>query len=160
MTPTLTTAQRATLKTYIQSDGPANTLYVDGNLEGLAAYLNANFAPSFTVWKSLVSWDAVGDKINSTELVGLTTGKLTQLQTLVLLSPNGINPSVADRRNALQAEIFSAAGGTITRPALDALWRRLASRVEKQFATGTGSDASPATIVSEGPITTGELAGL
>lgn len=155
----LTTAQKATLKTAILADGTANTFYTNGDLTGLAAYYNEIASPSFTVWKSSVDWNFVGDKINATELVGLTTGKLTQLQTLALISPSGVNPSVQDRRDALE-QIFSAAGGAITRPALLVLWKRLATRLEKVFATGTGSDAVPATMVVEGELTTADLIGL
>ena len=155
----LTTAQKATLKTNIQGDSTANAFYVNGDLSGLAGYYNALASPSFTVWKSLVAWNLVGDKINATELVGLTTGKLTQLQTLALISPSGINPSIADRRDALD-QIFSAASGTVTRPALLALWKRLATRLEKVFATGTGSDAVPALLVVEGELNTNDLIGL
>lgn len=158
-TAQLTTGQKATLKTAILADSTANAFYTNGDLTGLAEYYNANASPSFTVWKSLVAWDLVGNKINATELVGLTTGKLTQLQTLALISPNGINPSIQDRRNALD-QIFSAASGTVTRPALLALWKRLATRLEKVFATGTGSDASPALLVVEGELSTTDLIGL
>ena len=155
----LTTQQRATLKAAIQADGTANPFFVNGDLTGLADYLNAEASPAFIVWKSLVSWAQVGDKINSSELVGLTTGKLTQLQTLALISPSGINPSVLDRRDALD-QIFSAASGAITRPALLALWKRSATRFEKIFASGTGSDAVPATLVLEGAISYTEFIGL
>lgn len=155
----LTPAQKVTLKAAIQADSTANSFYTDGDLGGLAAYYNAPASPAFTVWKSLVPWPIVGDKINATELVGLTTGKLTQLQTLALISPTGINPSITDRRDALD-QIFSAASGTITRPALLILWKRLATRLEKVFATGTGSDASPATLVVEGTLSTSDLIGL
>lgn len=155
----LTTGQKATLKTAIQADSTANAFYTNGDLTGLADYYNAPASPSFTVWKSLVAWNLVGDKINASELVGLTTGKLTQLQTLALIAPNGINAAVQDRRDAFE-QIFSAASGTITRPLLLALWKRLATRMEKVFATGTGSDAVPATLVVEGTLSTSDLIGL
>jgi hypothetical protein len=38
--------------------------------------------------------------------------------------------------------------------------KRLASQVEKLFATGTGSDAVPATMVYEGGISLGEVASM
>jgi hypothetical protein len=37
------------------------------------------------------------------------------------------------------------------------LWKRLASRVEQLFATGTGSDAVPATLGFEGPISVNDV---
>jgi hypothetical protein len=39
-----------------------------------------------------------------------------------------------------------------TRAALLALWKRLATRGEKLYATGTGSDAVPGTLTFEGNI--------
>jgi hypothetical protein len=62
-----------------------------------------------------------------------------------------VNPSIASNR-AFFDDVFSGAGGTNTRAALLALWKRLATRGEKLYATGTGSDASPATLVVEGAI--------
>jgi hypothetical protein len=49
----MTSAQKATLKTAIQADPTANTFYVNGDLTGLAAYLNALATPVFRVWKVL-----------------------------------------------------------------------------------------------------------
>ena len=68
-----------------------------------------------------------------------------------MLSPSGVNPSLAERR-AFFDEVFSVAAGATTRAQLLALWKRPATRTEKIFATGTGSDASPATLTFEGSI--------
>ena len=159
MNPTLTTPQRAALKTAIQADGTANTLYVDGNLDGLAAHLNANASPAFTVWKTLVAVGDVGKTFVASELAGLTQLNTSRLQNLAAWLAAGVNPSLASIRQFFD-DIFSGAGGANTRAALLVLWKRPASRVERVFATGTGSDASPGLIVSEGPITTTELIGL
>jgi hypothetical protein len=63
----------------------------------------------------------------------------------------GVNPSLPDCRQFFD-DIFSGAGGTNTRANLLALWKRLATRAEKLYATGTGSDPSPAVMVVEGAI--------
>jgi hypothetical protein len=159
MTPTLTPLQRAALKTAIQADPVANGLFVAGNLEGLAMYLNTAAAPAFTVWKPMVTITQVGDNIVATELAGLSALNSTRLQTIVGLSQSGFNPTLADRR-AFFDDVFSGAGGALTRAKLAILWKRLASRCERVFTTGTGSDVSPGVIVSEGPISSGELVGL
>lgn len=139
----LTTAQKATLKTAIQADPAANALYVDGNLGGLADYLNQLASPAVTFWKTRVSIEQVGDNINAAELAGLSTLNSTRLQTLVALSPAGVNPSVPNRR-AFFDDIFSGAGGVNTRAALLALWKRQATRFENVFKVGTGTDVAPA----------------
>ncbi len=142
----LTTAQLQALKADIVADSALNAQpnTSDGAF-AIAALYNLLASPAFIVWKTAVSWQAIGDQIDAGELVGLTTSKLTQLQTLALISQDGINASSADRRGAFD-QIFSAAGGTITRPRLLTLWKRSATRAEKLFASGTGSDASPATL--------------
>ena len=103
------------------------------------------------MWKSLVSIADVGRKINGGELAGLTTLNVTRLQCIATYLAGGISPVLADHR-AFFDDIFSGAGGATTRAALLALWKRVASRVERLFATGTGSDASPGTLVFEGAI--------
>lgn len=155
----LSTAQRATLKTNILATQEANDLYIAGNLSGLIAYYNATATPDFTVWKTNVPLMAVGDAMVATEVAGLTSINLTRLQVLAQYRPNGVNPSIADNRAAYD-DIFSGAGGALTRPKLLALWKRLARRVEKLFATGTGSDAVPGQLVFEGQLTLADVQGL
>lgn len=149
----LTSAQLATLKADIQADSTLNAKpnNPDGNTDIANAY-NANASPLFTVWKTNVTITRVGDAFNGTELAGLTTANQTRLQTIAQFSPMGVNPSLADRRQFFD-DVFSGAGGTTTRANLLALWKRLARRGEKLFATGTGSDASPATLTFEGVLT-------
>lgn len=138
----LTTAQLDTLKTWLTAN--ANGL----NDEQAAAALNASAAgPNNVAWKSLVPLAAVAPNLNGTELAGLTTANHTRLQTVVTLfsAAGGVNPSDADMR-AFFDDIFSGAGGTNTRANLLALWKRTATVGEKIFWSGTGSDASPATL--------------
>jgi hypothetical protein len=155
----LTAAQKVTLKADILANSDANTIYQNGDTSGLAALYNAPASPSHTVWKTGVSITHVGDTIVASELAGLTGVNIDRLSCIAQLSPMGVNPSKADRRAAFD-DIFSGAGGVNTRAALAILWKRLATRAEKLFATGTGSDASPATLTFEGNISPSELVGL
>lgn len=149
----MTLAQRQTLKAFIAAT-PAWAVLPknDDSASFIAAQLNLNFSPSFTVWKTNVPINQVGDKFNGTELSGLTSLNHTRLQTVVMLGANGVNPSLPDRRQFFD-DIFSGAGGAITRANLLVLWKRFATSFEKLFATGTGTDAAPATLVLEGAIT-------
>ena len=81
----------------------------------------------------------------------MTSLNLQRLQNIVTISTDGINASLPDRR-AFFDDIFSGAGGALTRPKLLALWKRFATEGEKLYATGTGSDATPATMTFEGSI--------
>lgn len=135
----LTTAQLQALKVWLTAN--ASGL----NDEQSAALLNAAASPAFTVWKTSVSIGKVGDNLVGTDLAGLSTLNHTRLQTVVTLSAGGVNPSLADRR-AFFDDVFSGAGGTLTRAKLLILWKRLATVGEKLFAVGTGTDVSPATL--------------
>lgn len=146
MTVPLTTQQLTTLKAHIDasSDLNANPNNGDGNFE-IARLLNLPASPAFVAWKTSVSITEVGDNIVGTELAGLSTLNSTRLQTVVILSADGVNPSMSDRR-AFFDDIFSGSGGAGTRAKLLALWKFSVSRVQKLFSNGTGSDASPATL--------------
>ncbi len=143
----LTTAQLQTLKTWLTANASGQTD------EMAAALLNAvATGPNNVAWKTSVTIQAVGDKVNGSELAGLTSLNVTRLQVVIQLSPGGVNPSLADRRQFFD-DIFSGAGGATTRASLLALWKRTATVGEKLFWTGTGSDASPATLGPEGLVT-------
>jgi hypothetical protein len=152
----LTTAQLATLKAAINADGVLAALPNNSDTAiFIAQQFNANSSPVFTVWKTSVPIVEVGDNFSGTELAGLTTANNTRLQTIAAYSPT-VNPSLADRRQFFD-DVFSGAGGTITRPKLLALWKRPATRAEQLFATGTGSVPSPATLVFEGQVLPNEV---
>lgn len=140
----LTNAQLQTLKADIITNGLQNN-----TANAIAEFYNA--ASTFTVWKTNVSINEVGKKLNGTELAGLTTGNQTRLQTIAQYLAGGINPSLSDNR-AFFDDVFSGAGGTNTRAALLILWKRIANKIERLFATGTGSDAVPGLLVYEGSL--------
>ena len=147
----LTPAQLTTLRANVGASGDTLAKYTAGDLQGLADLYNVNASPTFTGWKTNVPLVQVGNNIVASELSGLSTLNNTRLQTIAQYSPEGINPSLVDRR-AFFDDVFSGAGGVNTRARLLILWKRLASRFERVFATGTGSDASPGMFVIEGPV--------
>lgn len=163
----LTLAQLQTLKTDIAGNTTAvpSGLPECANLVGLAvnalpnatdpnaciaAVYNLANSPAFTVWKTKVPKVTVGETFNAAELAGLTSLNTQRLQNLAAWLDT-INPSLLTVRTFFD-DVFSGAGGTNTRAALLILWKRLASRFERLYATGTGSDPSPATLVVEGTL--------
>jgi hypothetical protein len=148
----MTPAQLQTLKTAINADPALSSqpMNSDGD-DAIAKAFNLLASPNFTVWKTNVPIVQVGSKFNGTELAGMTTGNQTRLQTIAQYLADGVNPSLIDVRQMFD-DIFSGAGGTNTRANLLALWKRLSTRGEKLYATGTGSDAVPATLTYEGAI--------
>lgn len=154
----LTTAQKATLKAAILAD-PTLSVFpnsIDGNIDLATKLSNTIPSPAFIVWKSNVPLTNVGETFNAAELAGLTSLNTQRLQNLAAWLINGVNPSKATVRQFFD-DIFSGAGGVNTRAALLALWKRSANLIEKILATGTGSDASPATMTFEGPISSSDV---
>ena len=153
----LTLAQQQALKADILAD-PALAAHPnngDGNTAIQAAYLVVGPSNTHTVFRTLVMLAEVGDAFNGTEFEGNLTGlELDRLRTIADYSTNGINPSRSDRRT-LFANVW--AGCPTTLAALDTLWRRLANRGERLFASGTGSVASPATLTFEGQISLNDI---
>ena len=70
----LTTQQLTTLRTHIDAspDLSSKSNNSDGQVE-VAALLNANASPAFTVWKTNVAVGDVGKTFNASELAGLTS---------------------------------------------------------------------------------------
>jgi hypothetical protein len=147
----LTPAQLQTLKTDIESDPALNAepMNSDGAYAIAQAY-NALAAPAFIVWKTNVPRNEVGKTFVASALAAITAGNNDKLANFAAWN-EVVNPSRADQR-AFFDDVFSVAAGASTRAALLVLWKRTATRLEKLFATGTGSDASPATMVVEGQI--------
>ena len=158
----LTTAQLATLKADILADGtlnafPANS---DGAFAIAAAYA-LTAVPDFWVWRSAVSMDEITTKtsVDGTVFAWTGTGFITRAQgerdawTAIFGTNRTCNPSLANTRQAF-SDIFS--GATAPAPAnrthLLTVARRKATRIEKLFATGTGSTAVPALMGYEGSI--------
>lgn len=153
----LTDAQLQALKADISADPVLNALpkNSDGAYE-IAQRYNTLASPAFTVWKTAVTSQAVGQAMSSSEVAGLTTANTSRLQVMEQFSGGLFNPSLADTRAGFDS-IFSGAGGAVTRTALLALWKRKATRAEKLFASGTGSDAAPATLSFEGALSYQEV---
>lgn len=152
---TLTTAQYQTLKANIaaETDPTFVGFRTAGATGAMADWYNQAHA-TYIVWRSTVSLEEVVSTVDGVELVGLTSIKLAAYQCLLLAG--FVNPSKLNVRNAFD-QVFSAAGGATTRPLLLALWKRSATRGEKVFATGTGSSASPGSLVFEGAISNDDI---
>jgi len=145
MTPNQLTALKADIQTNFASQWAA------GEYNIIAAAYNSFAAPDFIVWKSNVSLSDIGTAFVATALAAMTSGNNDRLVSFALYNPNGVQPSRSDHR-AFFDDVFSPASGQSTREALLALWKRKATRAEKLFATGVGTDVSPATLVYEGHV--------
>lgn len=150
----LSPAQLVALKVDILADPtlsakPQNS---DGAFEIAAAY-NLPASPTFTVWRTTVSVDEIAaNGIVWSAVDTLTVGKARIWDWMTKLGT--INPSKANVRQGL-ADCFGAGSATAT--ATMPLLKRTATRAEKLFASGTGSDASPGTMTFEGSLSWNEV---
>jgi hypothetical protein len=144
----LTQAQLLTLKNDIIAD-PVLNAYPNNEdaAYAIAMVYNLQAIPDFTVWKTNIPTEVVKQGTVWTEFIGRSAGERDAF--MFMLSNGWINAADLNIRQGI-SDIFSGPNGAGTRANLIAIAKRLATRVEKLFATGTGTNASPATMTFEG----------
>ena len=149
----LTTAQLQALKTYIASVPAWAALPNDSTgAQTIAAQLNLPASPDYIVWRTDVRADEIGNAWSGTDIDGMSALNMQRLQLLLASSAGGtFDMSRSDRRAGFENP-FGANASNASRVAMRTAWKRKASVVEKLFATGTGTDASPAVMTVEGTI--------
>ena len=142
--------QLTTLKAAIlaETDPAFVALRQAGAVGAMADFYNQ--PSTFVAWKTSVTRNEVGKTFVASALAAITAGNNDKLANFAAWNDT-VNPSRADQRQFFD-DIFSVAAGASTRAALLALWKRFATRGERVFATGTGSDAAPGSLVFEGTI--------
>ena len=146
----LTASQKVALKNDIAADPVLSAYPVtpDGAF-AIAEVYNEGATPAFVVWRTSVSVDEImNNGFVWTAVDALTNGKARIWEWMTRLGT--INPSKANIRQGLQ-DAFGA--GSAMSNAIAPHLKRSASRVERLFATGTGTTQSPGTLVFEGRIT-------
>jgi len=145
----LTPAQLQTLKADIAaSEFSSYPNDANANFEIAAAY-NLTASPDFIVWKTAIPTSAVKQAVVWTEYIARSQG---ERDAFVLMTADGsVNASDANIRQGF-LDIFSGPGGATTRTNLTAISKRKATRAEKVFASGTGSDPAPASLTFEGSL--------
>ena len=150
----LTTEQAQTLKAYVEADATLNAIphSYDGAY-ALAEALKANASPDFVVWRTSVAAEEImSNGFIWTAVDALTAGKARIWDWMTRYGT--INPSKLNVRQGM-ADAFGAASAMATgiMPHL----KRNANILEKLFATGTGTTASPATMTIEGSLSYQEI---
>jgi len=157
----MTPEQKTTLKQHILATQDLNSIYEIGDLSGLAAALNADADPSFVVWRTSVTQDEIMQNgFDWTRVDNLSVGLARVWEWMFANETRTINPGKDNVRAGIEAVWKGTAADLAVRAAVYVHCKRNASRIEKLFATGTGSDAVPAKMVVEGPISFSELVGL
>lgn len=149
----LTTEQQTTLRNAIIADPvlgqlPATTQ----NAYDIASAMNLPATPAFIGWKSNVSAADIGNAWNGADIDGMSALNMQRLQLLLASSPGGVFDMRRSDRRAGFENPFGTNVNNTSRVAMRAVWKRSLTRFEKLFATGTGSDATPATTTIEGSL--------
>ena len=168
----MTTAQLLTLNNNILITNAASLqVFVDAiDDQSIAAWYNTLASPAFYGWRSSVPINDILDKIlwanfTPTDAPDTTAqwtnrslacqGKQFNLQTLVL-GKTSLDATRANLRAGLQDALTGLPSG-VSGAVLGGGWAavqlilsRAAMRIEKLFATGTGTQAAPALFVVEG----------
>lgn len=177
----MTPAQLATLKAAILADQTmaAKPLTSGGALE-IAVLLNAAASPAYNVWRSVTPASNILDSITWANLTPADTadGTATFTNRALVCQAKQMNlqiilqgrDSVASGKLSVRGGLSDAlqnvpagAGGAL----VDAGWAgagkvkatmtRTASVIEKLFATGNGTTATPSTMGYEGPVSSEDV---
>jgi hypothetical protein len=160
----LSPAQQATLKAAILAD-PALAPLTSGpgtDLNSVMLAMNAAATPAFVVWRTSVTRAEYQDDDNFdwTVVDNLSTGSKYRIWEWMLGTTGSINPSKPKIRAGIAACWVGNAALVAVQTAVLQRSKRSATRVEKLFATGTGTDATPAVMVFEGSVSINEIAEL
>lgn len=154
----MTPAQLATLKPVVQAEPSLAQAILTGNDAMIAAWCNGNATPAFTVWKTDVSIDEImRNGMDWARVDNLSVGKARIWDWLGRLGT--FNASKPNVRAGIDAAWVGTAADLAVRAQVYTHCKRSATNAEKALATGTGSDASPATMSFEGLVSVDE-AGL
>lgn len=155
----LTDAQKQTLKTFIAANPVWAAMPKNSDTAFfIAAELNKDSPETFIVWKTSVSQDEIMmNGFDWVQVDNLSVGKARIWEWLFNNEQRVMNPSKLNVRAGI-AECWK---GTAAMLAVQAVvlghCKRQATVIEKLLATGTGTDASPATMSYESPISYQEV---
>lgn len=155
----MTPEQLTTLRADIAANPDLLALYNAGDRAGLADAYNAAASPVFTVYKSALSRHDIltGTSADGTTFTWTGGAYITRSQgerdafREMFNSTGTVNPALPSIQSAFN-DIFSGAGGAVNRTHIAAMSRRGATRLEKVFAVGLGTNQNPATMGFEGEV--------
>lgn len=154
----MTPEQLATLKADILADPAFNGLpMTSGGAEVIKEAYN-QIVPTFIVWRSQVSQDEIMQNgFNWTRVDNLSVGKSRIWEWMFNNQNRAFNPSKLNVRAGIEATWVGTQADLDVRAAVYVHCKRSATRAEKLFSTGTGTDVSPATMVFEGTLTNDDV---
>ena len=155
----MTPEQTATLKAALLADPALAQYIVDYRDDLIRDYYNAPAAPAYIVWRSSVTrQEILQNGFDWTRLDNLSVGKARVWNDIFV--DGYINPSKPNVRTGIESVWVGNQADLNVRAAVYVHCKRNANRVEKLFATGTGSDAVPGLMAFEGEITTSDVSAM
>lgn len=159
----LNSSQLQILKTAIANETDVDfvAFRTAGATGAMAEWYNQSTA-DFIVWKTHLTEHDIVDMTSPDGTVWDWTAYIARSQgerdawVRMFNGTFSVNPSIAQVRKGM-ADIFSGPSGANQRTHLLAMGKRLSTRGEKLFATGTGTSLSPAQLVFEGNITSNDI---
>ena len=154
----LSPAQNVIVKANTLASLDMNTLpnNADGDYE-IARLYNLPATGTWIVWLTDSTAADIGNAWVGTDIDGMSALNMQRLQLMLASSPSGVfDMSRADRRAGFENP-FGASASNASRVAMRAAWKRQATRLEKLLSTGTGSDATPATMGFVGAVSPQEI---
>jgi hypothetical protein len=154
---TLTTAQLQTLKAAINAEADPTfvALRAAGATGAMAEWYNG--ASTFVAWRTNVTRDETGNAWVGTDIDGMSALNMQRLQLMLATSTTGsFDMSRSDRRAGFENP-FGTNVNNGSRVAMRAVWKRFATRFERLFTTGTGTDNTPGLLVVEGTLTNNDI---
>jgi len=148
----LTPEQLAALKADIAADPAfASVPHNSDGAYGIAAAYSLDAAPTFTVWKTSVDpGEIMRNGMDWTRVDNLSVGKSRIWEWMTKLGT--FDASKINIRAGIDATWVGTTADLAVRAMVYEHCKRSATRAEKLFATGTGSDASPAVMGYEGSL--------
>lgn len=153
----LTTAQLQTLKAAILADPAfAGIPMTSGGALVIAEAFNAPASPDYIVWRTSVPLEEImRNGMDWTRVDNLSVGKARIWDWLSRLGT--INASQANVRAGINATWVGTAADLAVRAAVYVHCKRAATRAEKLFASGSGTDGSPGTMTFEGTLSSDDV---
>lgn len=141
----LTQAQLATLKATVEADASVAAALADGNYGAIADAYNAN--STAIVWRTSVSQDEIMQNgFDWTRVDNLSIGKARVWEWLFNNEGRSINPSKANVRAGIDQTWAGTQADLNVRAAVYVHCKRPATRFEALYASGAGTEATPATL--------------
>lgn len=157
----MTPAQTATLKAALLAD-PALAQYITDYRDDLIRdYYNEPASPAYIVWRTAVTQDEIMlNGFDWARVDNLSAGKARVWVWMFDNQAKSFNPSKANVRAGIDQTWVGTAPDLAVRAAVYVHCKRACNRVERLFATGTGSDAVPGLMAFEGEITTSDVSAM